>query len=958
MASSGPFEGLDVTADEVQRIQKALKNEEFRKLFVDYANELADPENRRKYEEELAELERSRGMDVKFLHPKPGYVLKTSINGEKKAFINICKNDIIGKPHADKSQHKNGKPGVQWSLPYSLAPGRDDLDHAGKKCVVYDCLFHPECFELSIKDARFRTLMENTAMDGIEREFQVTLDRNNVKKPKMKFKGKPQATIIRTPNQQGATGENSLDAVNLTYPYDKPKSNDVPGTKAKTASKITGNRKEKTKVELGNPEERTGDGDTEKNDAFTEPKYSIVHRGHFDLQQFTYARDSMPSTRPQELIVKVQLPLLKSAASVQLDVFEKRLFLECQKPVSYRLNLPLPYPVDEEKGSARFDKSKACLIITLEVLPPEVPKISSVAPEVIETKPLIEEITAEEMVTTQNGPLSTSDGEPTEIVASKEEVYNTNMYEEMNGTPQSEKGEMFEPELSSDKVVDEAHSSDVFTERENCVDQPAGADAVIPENQNDTAHPHDAVTPSDSALQCDFYQAEDCVTIIIRSTDIDSESLTAVLEDGGKILRVSASRKSSEMADHPPTEFQSLVIQCAPQQYFDEVLATSVSKSNAVVTVKKQAVCRGPWTTFSAGVSMETLQEKMFLTNESLEAVLEVTNDAPSSGGQSLPCTVTEFSAQSVKAEFQMTDSALEVQDTDHGDNVGESKESQDPAESLLPALDLGLEVEAAKQESDSDPQSSPSTASLPSGLKSALRSPRRRACKSVSFSEDVLVELFLEGPNRTQKGGNRKRGRRSPFFGPKRRIEKLKDNSWESYSDSELLHRTGGLDDDEHEEQEGPEWDLQPSPNLVRQSSSESESGPDIPSSPRNKGKKSKGSRRRRKEKARREASLIANKENSALNGEDASIAISNDNEGPATSHKQPQDSEEYIDEADTAGSENGREPDTQGDADLRNNNEIKSSDDNDDLPLEMQDHKTKCAFEFSNQVIFELDE
>jgi hypothetical protein len=63
-----------------------------------YAEEISDPENRKLYEQEITQMEQERGMDVQFIHPKPGHVLKTSVDGDMKAFINICQNDKIGKP--------------------------------------------------------------------------------------------------------------------------------------------------------------------------------------------------------------------------------------------------------------------------------------------------------------------------------------------------------------------------------------------------------------------------------------------------------------------------------------------------------------------------------------------------------------------------------------------------------------------------------------------------------------------------------------------------------------------------------------------------------------------------------------------------------------------------------------------------------------------------------------------
>ncbi len=37
---------------------------------MEYAKEISDPVNRQRYEEEITQMERERGQDVKFLHPK------------------------------------------------------------------------------------------------------------------------------------------------------------------------------------------------------------------------------------------------------------------------------------------------------------------------------------------------------------------------------------------------------------------------------------------------------------------------------------------------------------------------------------------------------------------------------------------------------------------------------------------------------------------------------------------------------------------------------------------------------------------------------------------------------------------------------------------------------------------------------------------------------------------------
>lgn len=71
-SSEERWKELNITKSEVDRIGEALKDEKFRKMFAEYAEELSDPKNRELYEQEIAQMEADRGMDVQFVHPKPG----------------------------------------------------------------------------------------------------------------------------------------------------------------------------------------------------------------------------------------------------------------------------------------------------------------------------------------------------------------------------------------------------------------------------------------------------------------------------------------------------------------------------------------------------------------------------------------------------------------------------------------------------------------------------------------------------------------------------------------------------------------------------------------------------------------------------------------------------------------------------------------------------------------------
>ena len=59
----------------------------------------------------------------------------------------------------------------------------------GTKCIVYDVVFHPDTYYLLQKNERFKKMIHDTALDAIERQFHVKLDKVNVRTPKMTFKG-------------------------------------------------------------------------------------------------------------------------------------------------------------------------------------------------------------------------------------------------------------------------------------------------------------------------------------------------------------------------------------------------------------------------------------------------------------------------------------------------------------------------------------------------------------------------------------------------------------------------------------------------------------------------------------------------------------------------------------------------------------------------------------------------
>ncbi|TPX36674.1 hypothetical protein SmJEL517_g01190 [Synchytrium microbalum] len=374
------FEELNMTDEELKKISTSFQDEEFRKLFSDYVNELSDPKNRELYEREIAQLEAEQGNKVRFVKPTEGHVLKTKFQKPPsnmanidKVFINMCTSPEISKAKA-KTKSVNGKKGQSWSIPYSLSSPREDVDHANAPCLVYDFVMHPDTYRMGRNNPAFDKMLVDTALEGIE----------------TKFDGVPTATVIREtdPSLKATAGETSLDYIK-NMAQEQQKQAVIP-TEKSTSSLIQ---------ELDEPHVASA-----KPVVVETPKYEILHRGSIDYSKFTNERERRDGARPESLVVRIELPRVVSGSELNVDTNETTFDLSV--PQKYLLHIALPFPVDHERGQAKFDKSHRRLTVTLPVLPP--PLISVAAeqttipiPEIVNLDDAVKENTGEELPATE-----------------------------------------------------------------------------------------------------------------------------------------------------------------------------------------------------------------------------------------------------------------------------------------------------------------------------------------------------------------------------------------------------------------------------------------------------------------------------------------------------------------------------------------------------------------------------
>ncbi|XP_076442629.1 protein kintoun-like [Babylonia areolata] len=591
MATKSKLEELNITQDELKRIGDALKDEKFREMFCEYAQEISDPENRRRYEEEIAQMERERGMDVTFIRPEPGYVLKTSVNGEKKAFINISKSDKIDKPSAERKQNDQGKSGLMWHIPHSFAPPREDHDKQKNRCQVYDFVVHPDTYRMAESNARFKKLVEDTAMDGIEKQFQVKIDRKNVKQPKMQFKGVPSATVIRNRNSAGPqTGVDTSGLLkDMPYPYDDKSTQE----KMKEREQRVAREQEKNK-------NGDGSGQTDiKKDGAAVPNYTIIHRSDLDMQEYRNAPDSKPSTRPRELVIKIELPLLKSAAQANLDIFEQRLSLESSPPAAYKLDLTLPYPVDDSKGNAKFDKQKRTLVVTLPVVPVDLPSIPSftsddtagTAPDTngissgsVNQKNILPEKPLIEVLSDRTDP-SVEDDEP---------------MLQKDTQPQEQKNDGGE-HLTCPGSVSNGDSGKLFS-------------------------------PSVSYSLPDFSFTQDTETIsfVLKVKNVAENFTKEISPSSNEVDFVCTSQGEGGF----PMHFRIFLRFAESCKVVPEHCTVDVTTENVVLLLLKDRSSRGLWDQFWAGLHSDNLEKHLFLTTSNLQQQLKELDESSTDMGQ------------------------------------------------------------------------------------------------------------------------------------------------------------------------------------------------------------------------------------------------------------------------------------------------------------------------------------
>ena len=408
----GSLEDLNLTKEEVDKFQNAFKDEAFKKMFAEYAAEIADPKNKAESDAYLRQLEMEGkiesvyGKDVQLVMPKAGFVAKTFDEGPaddgpstsspddrgsgasssdarktgRKAFVNVCRSD---KCEDATSEKRPG--GLQWSVPHTLGQPHEEKDKAGETCVAYDFCVSEHTYELTRRDERLKKMVVETAIEAVNRAFGTRLSLDFTT-PKKTFVGPKTGPGVQAIKGGGKAPSSTGKATSAGAPGGRVAPSRGPGAETKASAFRFGDAVagEKRPARAGPDPEPAGE---------CEPKHTIVHRedGKDMSKQFGTGSASREAekrrdTRPSALVLRVHLPKLDSVAAAELDVGDSRVFFRV--PGKYKLDLALPYEVFGDEGRAKFDKAARKLEVTLPVRPaPRAPAPAFTEPCLLYTSP-------------------------------------------------------------------------------------------------------------------------------------------------------------------------------------------------------------------------------------------------------------------------------------------------------------------------------------------------------------------------------------------------------------------------------------------------------------------------------------------------------------------------------------------------------------------------------------------
>lgn len=370
MANAGVGD-MNVTQEEVSKLTRAMKNDQFRSHMDEYCKEISDPAHRKEYLDYLAQLEAKGEMPdgQQLLRCQPGCCVKTTLcfkNGQtQKCFINIVHSERL----EDLTFGDGRTDGQNVKLPYSLSPPRPDRDNKDQYCLTCDMAVSRGTFQQAVQNPQILKMLVDTASDGLGTQFLKGFEevRKDFKvMQRISCKGREpmpmsvKGELLKAGSRPSAKPTLSRDGVT---PGELKKMREDAKARLKADDDPLDNGGEVEEVEAV--------ADTEESSQAPRirvPKHRLVHSGFVDFTDYMQASHKptvQPVNIPKTLKLVVELPSVKRSGDILLEVTSDSVVVEVSN--KYYLDLSLSYDIWEDRGVAKFDKGKQTLTLELPV---------------------------------------------------------------------------------------------------------------------------------------------------------------------------------------------------------------------------------------------------------------------------------------------------------------------------------------------------------------------------------------------------------------------------------------------------------------------------------------------------------------------------------------------------------------------------------------------------------------
>lgn len=369
----------DMNSDDLCRVNKAMKDPKFKDFMQEYWDEMTADGNREEYDKYLEQLEAKNELPpgTELLRSDPGCCVRTNMrfkSGQvQKLFLNICQSDLIEDISITTETGKEGEKGNRVSLPYSLGPPRPDKTIKNKdNCMTADFAVGTYTFLEIERKPQLLKMIVDIAASNLQRQFfkdheEVMKDFTLLKNMKCKG-GEPYMMSVQTEMLKKGKARRKAKRHGKKNKREELEQGLTPGELRTMKKEADEKRKaEETQSE----EEDEGDSEEEEEEIVRVrvPKHKLIHQGMTNWGNFVESTQGPVKATscsikelPTNLKLVVELPTVKGADEIDIDVTEEAVVLEVVN--RFYLDLPLPYKVDPVRGTAKFDKSRKPPTIT------------------------------------------------------------------------------------------------------------------------------------------------------------------------------------------------------------------------------------------------------------------------------------------------------------------------------------------------------------------------------------------------------------------------------------------------------------------------------------------------------------------------------------------------------------------------------------------------------------------